>query len=83
VREFCNRYLFFAKIGESSLWNGFILTVVAANTVVIIAYAVVTDDTVLSDLDNVDTFFNIVYIVDFVIKFVGEGVEGYFEDQWH
>jgi hypothetical protein len=56
---------------------------VGANTGIIIAYAVVTDDNTLNNLDTVDTAFNIIYIVDFVIKIVGEGVEDYFNDLWH
>lgn len=83
LRKFCNEKLYFSRIAHSSYWYAFILGVVFLNTALVIAYGLIDDEDTLDMMDNFDTFFNTVYIIDVVIKLVGLGVHEYFGDAWN
>ena len=53
------------------------------NTGLIIAYGIVQDEETLTTFDDIDTYFNWIYLVDVGMKIIADGIEQYFQDSWH
>ena len=59
------------------------LLVVLINSCCIIASIVIANQNILDIFDMIDSIISYIYIIEFVIKIVGLGIEKYFEDNWN
>ena len=86
-RDTMNKYLHIKQIAQSNIWNIFVLVIVFVNTVIVIYYFVVDlelmSQSIQDSINNLDDFFNTVYILDVAMKIIAYGVEAYFDEPWY
>lgn len=83
VRKFLNQYLKLKKIAKSLPFEIFMFIVLIINCGIIIAMAVITDESKIEELSKIDDILLYFYIAECVIKIIGLGIEKYFEDPWN
>ena len=82
-RQKVNDKFNFNKLASSFKYNAFIFLLMISNCAILVSAQITSDPSYIVVFYFIDEVLLYIYLIDFLIKILGFGFEGYFSDIWN
>ncbi|KAL4467991.1 hypothetical protein ABPG72_015861 [Tetrahymena utriculariae] len=78
-----NNKFYCKKIARSTIFEVAMLTILIINCVILFISMTTNSTALQTQMDQIDDYFFYAYLIEFLVKIIGIGIEKYFDDSWN